>query len=116
MKTTTSANPQTTENKPWFLATSPNVGPMISSSTIFVGAGKEPALRTLARSLASSGVKFPEICELPFGISPLTDGAEYTVLSRTIAILPFGLLLDASAVHFAQMRVPVAFMFMLTAG
>ena len=49
---------------------------MMVSSTILTGAGKDPALRILARSLASSMVKLPVIWELPPEISVLTTGAE----------------------------------------
>ena len=50
-------------------------------------AGNLPALNTLARSMASVNLKDPEICELPPEMGPvLTPGAEYTMLSKTIAI------------------------------
>ena len=116
MKITTAAKPKRIEMKPWLCAAWPRVGPTIASSTIRVGAGKEPAFKMFAKSFASSVVKLPEMEELPFGISSFTEGAEYTTLSNTMAILPFGDFAAASAVIFAQMRVPAAFIVMLTAG
>jgi hypothetical protein len=51
-------------------------------------AGSLPALSTLAKSLVS--VTSNEISDLPPEIGPLdTPGAEYTISSRTIAILLF---------------------------
>ena len=69
-------NPETMERKPWLWATLPRVGPITTSSTIVVGAGSVPAFKIFARSWASSIVKSPVICELPFGISFWTNGAE----------------------------------------
>ena len=40
------------------------------------GAGNEPARRTIARSDASSGVKFPVICASPPEIRSWMTGAE----------------------------------------
>ncbi len=72
---------------PFLTASLPNVGPTVSSAIIFAGAGSFPAFNTLDKSVASYTLKFPEITEFPFGISPLTLGAENTLPSKTIAIL-----------------------------
>ena len=51
-------------------------------------AGNLPALKTFAKSKASSNEKLPVISDLPPEMAPLvTPGAEYTISSRTIAIL-----------------------------
>ena len=50
-------------------------------------AGNFPALKTLAKSMASFTVNEPEISEFPPEIAPLvTPGAEYTISSNTMAI------------------------------
>ena len=76
MNTRTIINPETIDLIPCDWATFPRVGPITTSSTIVVGAGKVPALRIFAKSCASSIVKLPVICELPLGISFWTNGAE----------------------------------------
>ncbi len=60
---------------PPLTASAPNVGPTTCSATIFAGASSLPDFKMLARSCASSTVKFPEISELPPSIGPLTFGA-----------------------------------------
>ncbi len=64
------AKPASIELMPCARADLPSVGPMTTSSTIVVGAGRAPALRIFAKSCASSMVKLPEMEEFPFGISP----------------------------------------------
>ena len=64
----------------------PRVGPTTFSCSMTMLVSILPELSTLARSVASSMVKFPEIEEFPPVISPLTFGAEYTTPSRTMAI------------------------------
>ena len=55
---------------------------------MFAEAGNFPALNTFAKSVASFKVKFPVISERPPDIAPLqTPGAEYTISSKTIAML-----------------------------
>ena len=61
---------------PLRIASCPNDGPTMSSCTIFTLAAILPVFNTLAKSLASSGVNPPDICEEPFGISVLTTGKE----------------------------------------
>ena len=66
----------------------PSDGPIISDWIISADAGSLPALKTFARSIASFNEKSPVISDLPPDIGPLvTPGAEYTVSSRTIAML-----------------------------
>jgi hypothetical protein len=69
-------NPTTIEIKPFWIDSAPSVGPTTASSTMIGVAGRDPAFRILARSAASSFVKFPEMIELPKGISSFTPGAE----------------------------------------
>ena len=56
-------------------ASLPSVGPTTCSATIFAGASNFPDFKILAKSCASSTVKFPEISELPPSIAPFTFGA-----------------------------------------
>ncbi|MNL03827.1 hypothetical protein D3C87_1243750 [compost metagenome] len=58
----------------------------MASSTILAVVGKRPAFNTFAKSFVSSTVNEPEMDELPPAISSFTPGAEYTTLSRTIAM------------------------------
>ena len=75
---------------PLSIASCPKEGPTISDCTISALAGNLPARSTLARSTASFKVKCPVISERPPEIAPVvTPGAEYTMLSSTIAILVF---------------------------
>ncbi len=67
----------------------PNVGPTIDSSTIFAGAGNEPALNTVATSSASCIVNDPEIEQLPFIIGSLMIGHVNTKSSIVMAIKSF---------------------------
>ena len=78
MNKTTKARPAIMEMIPWLCASLPKVGPMMLSSTICVGAGREPDFKMFAKSWASKSEKFPEISDWPFGISPFTIGAVYT--------------------------------------
>src|SRR5690606_37943100 len=74
-----------------------------------------PAFNTLAKSLVSSMVKLPVICDTPFGISPWTVGAEYTTPSNTMAMA--SLLLgsaEADAVIRRHSRAPSLFIYMVT--
>ncbi len=75
------------ERNPALIDSAPNVGPTVSSDTIRAGAGSLPAFKIFTKSSASRTVKFPEIDELPPPISLCTVGKEYTLLSKTIAIL-----------------------------
>jgi len=53
-------------------------------------AGNLPALNTFAKSLVSATLKLPVISDLPPAIGPeVTPGAEYTTLSKAIAIKLF---------------------------
>ena len=69
------------------MASLPKEGPTISDWIISAEAGNLPALNTFAKSMASFSVKLPAISERPPAIAPVdTPGAEYTMLSKTIAI------------------------------
>ena len=74
------------EMKPCSIAVAPSDGPITLFDTTSTFADILPDFNTLARSLASSGVKLPVICELPPSMRVLTRGAEYTLPSSTIAI------------------------------
>src|SRR3972149_2461619 len=50
---------------PWRIESAPSDGPTVRSSRIFTGAGRAPALRTLAGAAASSVVKPPRWGALP---------------------------------------------------
>ena len=50
---------------PELIESLPKEGPTDLSSKIVRGAGSAPALNNIAKSLAVSKVKFPEICPLP---------------------------------------------------
>ena len=67
------------------MESSPSEGPTVLSSMTFTGAGRAPALKTVARSLASSALKLPSIMALPSGILERITGADWTMSSRTIA-------------------------------
>ena len=78
-------------------------------------AGSLPALKTLAKSIASFNEKSPVISDLPPEIAPLvTPGAEYTTSSRTIAILLE--FLYASPVKSSQTLDPFPFICIVTAA
>ena len=78
-------------------------------------AGSLPARNTFARSIASFKVKLPVISERPPEIAPVvTPGAEYTVLSSTIAILPRSV--NALPVSASQIRAPFPSICIETAG
>ena len=69
------------------MASCPNDGPTTSLCIISALAGNLPARNTLAKSVASFKVNCPEISEFPPAIGPLVmPGAEYTILSKTMAI------------------------------
>ena len=69
-------------------------------------AGNLPARSTLARSIASLRVKLPVISERPPEIAPVvTPGAEYTILSSTMAILPRSV--KALPVRASHIRAPL---------
>ena len=63
----------------------PRVGPTTLSCSMTTVVSILPEFNTFARSLASPGVKLPEIWLLPPVISVFTFGAEYTTPSSTIA-------------------------------
>ena len=85
MKRTTRAPPTSMDIRPVRTESAPRVGPTVRSSIILTGAGKEPARKAMARSVASSRVKCPVITALPPEIRSWILGAEYTFLSRTMA-------------------------------
>ncbi len=58
----------------------PREGPTVLCSMILTGAGKAPALRTMARSLASSMSKRPVIWALPSGNPLLDDGGRVNIV------------------------------------
>ena len=106
----TKATPK--EMRPCWMDCAPSVGPTTSSCTMRAGAGIRPDFSVFARSLVSSMVKLPDICELPPEISPLTRGAEYTTPSSTMAIaLPTFCLVSC-----AQRRAPSLFIDIETHG
>ena len=61
---------------PWRMESAPSDGPTVRSSRICTGAGSAPARRTMARSRASSTVKFPVMTARPPGMRSLIRGAE----------------------------------------
>ena len=61
---------------PFSMESFPREGPTVLSSNISTGAGRAPALKTIARSRASSMVKRPVIWALPPEILSLIEGAE----------------------------------------
>jgi len=75
--------------KPFSIESFPREGPTVLSSMILTGAGRAPALRTMARSRASSVVKRPVIWAFPPDILSWITGAELTFLSSTMASLFF---------------------------
>ena len=87
IKMITAKNPTISAFLPAFIESAPKLGPTDLSSIIFIGAGKEPALRSTAKSLADSGVKFPVMFPCPPVIGSLICGALITLLSRIIASL-----------------------------
>ena len=62
------------EMRPALMDSDPSEGPTTCSWMIFAGAGSLPEFNTLARSVASSTPKCPEISELPPVISEFTLG------------------------------------------
>ena len=102
----------TNDQIPWRMDWAPSDGPTTSSCTMRTGAFIRPDFRVLARSLVSSTVKEPLICELPPVISSSTFGALYTRSSSTMATgLPIFFL-----VRLAHSRAPVSFICMVTTG
>ena len=98
------------EMKPIWMASAPRLGPITLLDTTLTLADILPLFSTLLRSLASSGVKLPVICDEPPVISLLTLGKEYTCSSSTMAMLRPRLL----RVIVAQSLAPRSFIFMLT--
>ena len=94
--------PTTMDISPFFIESDPREGPTVLSSIILTGAGSEPARRTMARSCASSAVKFPVMRAEPPEIFSWITGAEYTFLSKTIARR----FLTFSSVILAKIRAP----------
>ena len=100
MNKRTAMEPMIKDLAPAFIESSPSEGPMVLSSTIFRGAGNAPAFNTIASAFASSTVEFPiSISDLPLGILSLTTGADWTISSRTIAIL-FPIFAPVIIAHF----------------
>ena len=89
------------DDNPALMFASPSWGPMLTSSTMRAGAGRDPAFKRLERSSASmifcsADCWFPKlICERPFVIADWTFGALNTRLSSTTATA-----LLFSAAHF----------------
>ena len=82
---------------------------------ISADAGNLPAFKIFAKSFVSCTVKSPDILELPPAIGPVvTPGAEYTILSKTIAILDCWL--NALPVKISQSLAPFAFICIETTG
>ena len=84
---------------PEVILSAPNVGPTVLSSTIFAGAGKEPAFNNPAKSLAASIVKLPVIIDLDPNFS-LGAGAENTKLSIVTAT-GFPIFFPVNSPHFS---------------
>jgi hypothetical protein len=61
----TSEKPKRMDMSPFLMESEPRVGLTVHFCRILTEAGREPALRTMARSVASSGVKVPVISALP---------------------------------------------------
>ena len=94
----------------------PNVGPIVRSSMISIGAASEPARSSSATSLASAVVMRPEICTRPPPISLRITGAVTTSPlpfsnSRIAMRLP-----TFSRVTSRKMREPLASSVRCTAG
>ncbi|EJW99486.1 hypothetical protein EVA_12405 [gut metagenome] len=70
--------PYRVDLKPDSILASPRLGPINRSSTISIGAAREPARRSNAVSVASTAVIRPEICTRPPPISCRTTGAVTT--------------------------------------
>ena len=70
---------------PLRIESAPSEGPTVRSSRTCTGAWSAPVRSTIARSLASSKVKPPEIWAWPEGMRSRITGAEWTLPSRTIA-------------------------------
>ena len=103
------------EINPLVIASCPKEGPTTTDCTISAEAGNLPARSTLAKSCASNTVKLPVIWVLPPAIGPeVTLGAEYTILSSTIAIFPFSV--NTFPVRFSHILAPSLFIFMDTQG
>ena len=93
----------------------PKDGPTTSDWIISAAAGNLPALKTLAKSLVSATSKLPVISDLPPEIGPeVTPGAEYTTLSKAIAIQLF--CVKALPVNSSQTLAPAPFICIETAG
>ena len=71
---------------------------------ILTGAGSEPARSTIARSRASSIVKRPVIWACPPDIFSWITGAEYTLLSRMIAMRRLTFFLVIRSKSFAPLE------------
>ena len=103
------------EIKPLVIASCPKEGPTITDCTISAEAGSLPARSTLAKSCASATVKLPVIWVLPPEIGPeVTVGAEYTVLSKVMAIFPLSV--NTFPVRFSHSLAPSLFIFIETQG
>ena len=85
MKRATTTMLMTAAVRPISTESRPRDGPTVRSSMISTLAGRAPARRTMARSLASSLVRLPVMMERPLAILVWITGAEYTAPSRTMA-------------------------------
>ncbi len=96
----------------WRIESSPRVAEMTLWARILTGTGRAPALSWVARNLASSRVKLPEIMASPVVISDWTVGAERRELSSRMASgLP-----KNSRVNLANSSRPESLNLMETAG
>src|SRR5437660_1440279 len=68
------------------MESAPSEGPTVRSSRYLIEAGNAPARSTSANSCALSWLKFPSIMPVS-SMRPLITGADWTLWSRTIAIL-----------------------------
>src|SRR5262249_26161001 len=102
MNAITMAAPTYDDVLPLAIESWPRPGPTVRSSMMVSGAGNAPALSRMARSLALSTVKLPDICPEPPRMGSRMTGADITWLSRTMANgLP-----TFSCVTWANLRAP----------
>ncbi|TPW19794.1 MAG: Uncharacterized protein FD126_2330 [Elusimicrobia bacterium] len=68
------------------MESSPRLAPMVRSSMMRIGAGREPARRTMASLRASSIRKLPSMMPDPPRMGPRMTGADWTRPSRMMAM------------------------------
>src|SRR4029453_14202041 len=76
MKMNTTTAEALMEISPGRMESAPSDGPTVRSSRSTTGAGRAPARSTMARSRASSTVKWPVMTARPLGTRSLRRGAE----------------------------------------